>query len=91
MTTSRKPLKSSGSNDPLPIPGLTPLQVKKLSRQQRYKLRRQADGLCVACGRNPINPDESQTLCRECRAKQRERMRTKIGASRRNVNSPSYA
>ena len=76
--------------DILPIPGIPEEDAKKLSRQQRYKLRRYTQGVCVSCGKSP-RCELSRTLCTDCLAVQRERMRQRIGASRRHYRSKSYA
>lgn len=75
--------------DLMPIPGIPQEALKQLSRQQRYKLRRYADGLCTSCGQMP-RCDQSRTLCTECLGVQRERMRQRTGATRRNLASKSY-
>ena len=72
-----------------PLPGLTIEETAKLSRQQRYKLRRKAAGLCVSCGNEPIAKGLSE-LGEKCAARQRERMRDATGAVARYPGSPSY-
>jgi hypothetical protein len=84
MTAPKKRIR-----DILPIPGIPEEEAKKLSRQQRYKLRRYTQGVCVSCGKEP-RCDLSRTLCTSCLAIQRERMRQRIGASRRHFRSKSY-
>jgi hypothetical protein len=73
----------------LPTPGIADKDLTKLSRQQRYKLRRFAEGLCISCGQMP-RCQYSRTLCPKCLKEQRERMRRRIGASRRNLRSKGY-
>lgn len=74
----------------IPIPGLSDEDLRKLTRQQRYKLRRYADGVCTCCGKMP-RCEASKTLCAECLSLQRERMRQRAGSRRRNLRSKSYA
>lgn len=74
----------------IPIPGVPTDDLKRMTRQQRYKLRRYAEGLCVSCGRVQ-RCQGSRTLCQNCLSIQRERMRQKIGATRRNHRAASYA
>ena len=73
----------------LPTPGVADKDLTKLSRQQRYKLRRFAEGLCTSCGQMPRD-EHSRTLCPKCLKEQRERMRRRIGATRRNLRSKGY-
>lgn len=73
----------------MPIPGIPDRDLRKLSRQQRYKLRRYAEGLCTSCGKVP-RCEQSRTLCADCLGAQRERMRERTGAGRRNYRSKSY-
>ena len=72
-----------------PVPGLRQEDLVKMTRQQRWKLRRYTQGMCVSCGKIP-RCEQSRTLCSECLAIQRERMRQRTGASRRNLRSRSY-
>lgn len=72
----------------IPLPGLTLDETRKLSRQMRYKLRRQAAGLCPSCGEVSDTPGSA---CSVCRAVHRERMRERTGAVRRNLGAESYA
>lgn len=73
----------------IPLPGLTEDQTRSLSRQQRYKLRRAASGLCSSCGKAPIATG-LKDHCVDCASTQRERMRVLSGATRRNVAAKSY-
>jgi len=77
-----------GPSTILPVPGATPLATQQMSRQQRYKLRRIAEGLCLVCG--GVRHDGSRSLCGVCLTKTRERMRAHTGAVRRNVRAASY-
>lgn len=72
----------------IPLPGLTLDETRALSRQMRYKLRRQAAGLCPSCGKPSDTPGSA---CSVCRAVHRERMRERTGAVRRNLGAESYA
>lgn len=73
-----------------PIPGVPADQLLAMSRQQRYKLRRYAAGLCTSCGKAP-RAERSRSLCPECLSDQRERVRARTGAGRRNYRASSYA
>ena len=75
--------------DLMPIAGIPDKALKAMSRQQRYKLRRYSQGLCVSCGKADRSP-KSRSLCPDCLAIQRERMRQRTGAGRRNLSSKSY-
>lgn len=72
-----------------PPPGYDPEDWEALPRQRRWQITRQAAGICVSCGKEPI-AGRSKRLGLKCAAKQRELMRQKTGASRRNVKAPSY-
>ena len=52
------------------MPGRQPIQDKfaklDVSRQRKYQLRRQAEGLCVMCGRRKL---VTRTLCATCARK----------------------
>lgn len=60
-----------------------------MTRQKRYQMQRYSQGLCVGCGKEPISPS-SKRLGALCLTKQRERMRSSTGASRRNLNAKGY-
>jgi len=77
------------TRDLSPVPGIPQEDLKQLSRQQRYKLRRFSQGLCTSCGKHP-RQESSRSLCVECLKTQRERMRQRTGAKRRNLKSKSY-
>ncbi len=51
---------------------------KPLSRQRIYQLRKQAQGLCVQCGKRPIHPS-SKRSCWYCGTKRRMEQREKLG------------
>jgi hypothetical protein len=72
-----------------PPPGYNQEDWDALPRQRRWQITRQAAGICVSCGREPIE-GRSKRLGLNCQAKQRELMRQKTGASRRNTKSASY-
>lgn len=72
-----------------PIPGIPYEELVLMSRQQRYKLRRYAQGRCTSCGKAQ-RAERSRSLCPECLAVQRERMRARSGAGRRNFRAASY-
>lgn len=61
-----------------------------LPRQKRWQILRQAAGICVSCGQEEIT-GKSKRLCADCARKQRERMRQRTGATRRNIKSRSYS
>lgn len=73
----------------IPLPGLTVEEMRGLSRQMRWKLRRAAAGICPACGTN--SKPETSSLCDTCLATHRERMRLRTHATRRHLRSKSYA
>ncbi len=78
-------------NVDLPPPDGIPMDVwENYSRQKRWQISRQAAGVCTACGVAPIGVT-SKRLCNDCSSKQRERMRSRTNAARRNINSASYA
>lgn len=49
-----------------------------MSRQTLWKQRKLAAGLCIHCGKRPINP-KSVSRCTHCATKARTKMRRKLG------------
>lgn len=58
----------------------------KISRQRKYQLRKQRDGLCTECG----EPASGGSRCVKHLVKARERQREKKGLKRRYFNTLSY-
>lgn len=71
------------------VPGIPQEELVLLTRQQRWKLRQHAQGVCVSCAKAEKCP-QSRTLCAACLKIQRERMRQRTSAGRRNLRSKSY-
>jgi 5-methylcytosine-specific restriction endonuclease McrA len=69
-----KPIKDEFSN-------------RKISRQRRYQLRRQRDGLCTICGDLAAG---GTSRCLKHLVKSREQGRKRLGLKRRWKNSQSY-
>lgn len=67
-----------------PPPGIPQEEWDAMSRQRRYQLRREARGVCVNCGKEPI---VRTRLGKRCLAAQRERMRIANGCVDRRVES----
>jgi hypothetical protein len=76
------------------IPGVSEDRARSMSRQERYQLRRDKAGFCSRCGKEKLHIKKNgkpASLGIKCLKAQRERMRDRIDASRRNKNSESYA
>ena len=58
----------------------------KVSRQRKYQLRKQRDGLCTECGK----PAVQGVRCLEHMVRARERQRKKLGLQKRYTNTLSY-
>jgi hypothetical protein len=58
----------------------------KISRQRKYQLRKQRDGLCTECGQ----PAAQGLRCLEHMVRARERQREKMGLRKRYTNTLSY-
>ena len=58
----------------------------KISRQRKYQLRKQRDGLCTECGK----PAVQGLRCLEHMVRARERQREKMGLLKRYTKTLSY-
>ena len=58
----------------------------KVSRQRKYQLRKQRDGLCTECGK----PAVQGVRCLEHMVRARERQRKKLGLRKRYTKTLSY-
>ena len=58
----------------------------KISRQRKYQLRKQRDGLCTECGKPAIQG----LRCLEHMVRARERQRAKMGLRKRYTKTLSY-
>ena len=63
----------------------------EISKQRRYQLRRHRDGKCIICGQLAVVPGKCERHRRQVNISDREKMRRRIGAKRRNNNSESYS
>ncbi len=75
------------------IQGVSEDKLRKMSRQERFQLRRAKSGFCPRCGDEKLHVKKNgkvASLGLKCLKAQRERMRERIDASRRNKNSESY-
>lgn len=57
-----------------------------ISRQRRYQLRKDAQGLCIICGQ----PQSARGLCLAHAIYARERQRERIGCKTRHPNAMTY-
>jgi len=63
----------------------------EMSKQRRYQLRRLRDGKCIFCGGPAVITGKCEAHRQKFNVKDREKMRRRIGAKRRNTNSESYS
>jgi hypothetical protein len=72
----------------LPVPGLTAAEFCKLTRQQRYQLRKFKLGICFQCGKGKAVTPGGR--CVDCVKAVRERARVKAGSVGRYERAASY-
>ena len=65
-------------------------EKKKLSRQRRWQIKKQAAGLCIICGNKAVNNFYCQRHKLAQNIRSREQMRRRLGSVRRNLGSRSY-
>ena len=63
----------------------------EMSKQRRYQLRRLRDGKCIFCGRAAVITGKCEAHRRKFNIKDREKMRRRTGAKRRNTKAESYS